>query len=259
MMRDFSERSAEWIYHGVWRVLTDCFRVPQGPPTLPDQVTGKHRVFHPSRRYLAYLKAWFWFVLVLIDGALLIPWVMICLIYPPMGAVLAVPVLVAAVVPDIIAYVAIHLRFDTIWYGISARGVYVRRGIWQISEHSITIENIQNVSVRQGPIEQLFRISTVVIETAGSAAGEHDNVFSFGNQTIMVGIEEATEIRELLMRRVRASRFAGLGDDWETAPEQGSSSQAGLGLSGAELELLAQIGDEVRRLRATRVSSNPAH
>ena len=34
-MSDRVEKAAEWVYRGVWKVLSDWFRVPERPPTLP--------------------------------------------------------------------------------------------------------------------------------------------------------------------------------------------------------------------------------
>ena len=76
-----------------------------------------------------------------------------------------------AVLPDILAYIAIHLRYDTMWYVMTDRSLRCRRGIWVIFEHTITFENVQNVHVRRGPVQYFFGISTVVVETAGAAEG----------------------------------------------------------------------------------------
>lgn len=240
-MSRVAERSAEWIYRGVWLFLVQCFRVPNGPPALPEAMQGSLRVFHPSRRYLSYLKAYFWVGLVLIDLAILVGWLVIFLLNPTLGWLLAVPALLLAVVPDIVAYLAIHLRYDTIWYAVSDRGLYVRRGIIVISEHTITLENIQNVSVRRGPIEQLFGIATVVVETAGASARDEESSIMVGNQTVMVGLDNSDELRSLLMEHVQRSTSAGLGDDSDRL-------QAG-GWTPTDLELLEAIREEVKLLR----------
>ncbi len=235
-----SERSAEWVYRGIWAVLAHLFRVPKAAPRLSKEMSDNLQVFHPSRQYLKYMKAYFWVALVVIDVAIFVVWLIIYWASPTTGILLSLPALVIAVLPDIIAYIAIHLRFDTIWYAISDRGLYVRRGIWIITEHTITLENIQNVSVRRGPIEQLFGISTVVIETAGSSAsGEEEGVFAVGNQTIMVGLDNAAEISEMLLKHVRQSASAGLGDELHgTAPAW----------SREDIHILESIRDEVKQL-----------
>ena len=231
------ERSAEWVYRGVWRILAGCFRVLEQPPSLPATPGGFYRAFHPSRGYLAYLKLYFWGATIVVDVAILGGWVIIFYRYPAVAWLLVLPALALAVLPDIVAYVAIHLRYDTMWYVMTDRTLRVRRGIWEILEHTITFENVQNVYVVRGPIQQIFRFSTIVVETAGASKHEHQNVHAVGNKVIMQGIDNPEEIRELIMDRVRETRSAGLGDE-------GFSRTRG-GWTARHRELLRDIRDEV--------------
>lgn len=234
------ERSAEWVYRGVWLLLADCFRVPKQPPSMPVEPSGFCRTFHPSRRYLAYLKMYFWLGLVAIDLAILAGWILLFYFSPTAGWILALPAFLVAVVPDIIAYVAIHLRYDTMWYVITDRSLRARRGIWVILEHTVTFENVQNVYIQRGPIQQLFGISSLVVETAGSSEGEAENPFAVGNKAIFEGIDNPEEIRDLIMERVRTTRSAGLGDEKQSGTQHTFSPQ--------HLKLLREICDEVRGL-----------
>jgi membrane protein YdbS with pleckstrin-like domain len=236
---DRTERAAEWVYRGLWKVLSDGFRVPDRPPTLPVAEGDFLASFHPSRRYLSYLKLWFWFGLVAIDLLIFLGWTGLLFWHPRLAMVLLVPTLIVAVVPDILAYIAIHLRYDTMWYVMSDRSLRCRRGIWVILEHAITFENVQNVFVRRGPVQNLYGISTVVLETAGAAEGEGHNQFAVGNKAIMEGIDNPQKIRELILERVRRSKTAGLGDEPESA---------GQGWSDEHLEALREILDEARAL-----------
>ena len=149
------EKAAEWLYRGIWKMLSDWFRVPEHPPTLPVREGEILRSFHPSRRYVSYLKLYFWVGLALIDLAILAGWIVLLVVSPILGAILAIPALLIAVVPDIIAYVAIHLRYDTMWYVMSDRSLRCRRGIWQIVEHTITFENVQDIHVKRGPVQRV--------------------------------------------------------------------------------------------------------
>ena len=105
--------------------------------------------FRPAEGFLRYLKLHFWILLILIDVAILIGWIILTAAAPVAGILLAGPALFLAVVPDVIAYVAIHLRYDTTWYVVSDRSLRIRRGIWIIQETTITFENVQNVSVNR--------------------------------------------------------------------------------------------------------------
>jgi membrane protein YdbS with pleckstrin-like domain len=236
-----AERAAEWIYRGLWRVLADWFKVPEHPPVLPVAGGTPVRSFHPSRGFLRYLKFYFWIALVLIDVALLVAWVVLVVVSPPVGALLLPVFFVLIVAPDIVAYVAIHLRYDTTWYVMSDHTLRCRRGIWLICEHTVTFENVQDIHVRRGPVQYLFGIWTIVVETAGAAEGEHQNKFTVGNKAIMEGIDNPDEIRALILERVRRSRTAGLGDE----PRRGA---APAGWSPAETALLREIRDELRAI-----------
>ncbi len=236
-MSDNAERAAEWVYRGIWRVLSDWFRVPGHPPTLPVKEGEFILSFHPSRRYMRYLKLYFWIGLVVVDAAILVGWIALFVVNPLWGAVVAVPALLVAVVPDIVAYVSIHLRYDTMWYVMTDRSLRCRRGIWVILEHTITFENVQNVYVQRGPVQQLFGISTIVVETAGAAEGEGENQFAVGNKAIMEGIDNPEEIRRLIMERVQRSKLAGLGDESPSGPASGTWSVE-------HLRVLSQILEE---------------
>ena len=236
-----TERAAEWVYRGVWQVLSNWFRVPAHPPTLPVAQGEFTASFHPSRPYLSYLKLYFWIVVVAVDLVLVAGWVAVLLSDTRLGLLLMIPVLVLAVVPDLLAYIAIHLRYDTMWYVMTDRSLRCRRGVWVILEHTITFENVQNVFVRRGPVQYLFGISTIVLETAGAAEGEGQNEFAVGNKAIMEGIDNPKEIRELIMERVRRSKSAGVGDERLSSP-------ASRGWSVEHLRVLRQILGEVRAL-----------
>ena len=150
------------------------------------------------------MKIYFWVAFAVIDVAILIGWLALYFHVPYVAWALLIPALVIAIVPDIIAYIAIHLRFDTIWYALSDRGVHIRRGIIVITEHTISLANVQNVSICRGPIEQLFGIGTLVVETAGASAGEEEmNSLTAGNRVVMVGLGDVDETRKALMARVR--------------------------------------------------------
>ena len=114
-----ADRAAAWIYRGLWRGLVTRFRVPEDPPQLPTGAAVE--ALKPAPGYLAYLKCWFWLALVASDGLLLLGWVALAAFDLRWAAATAIPALAVAVLPDIVAYVAIHLRFDTTWYLLTDR------------------------------------------------------------------------------------------------------------------------------------------
>ncbi|MBI4471050.1 MAG: PH domain-containing protein [Acidobacteria bacterium] len=216
MSRRVEEASA-WVYQGVWRVLAEWFRVPRTPPALPTTPGETLRAFRPSIGFLRYLKLKFWVGLTIIDGFIVAGWLAITVANPVLGLALAPVAFIIAVLPDIVAYIAIHLQYDTTWYVLSERSIRIRSGIWIIHEITITFENVQNVSLESGPLERYFGIANVVIDTAGG--GGHAGKEGSGSglkdyhQGRIEGVDNAQEIRNLVLSRVRGSRSAGLGDD----------------------------------------------
>lgn len=230
------DRAAAWIYRGLWAVLVDLFRVPRVAPTLPTRDGEGIETFNPAPGFLAYLKFWFWIALTAFDGALIAGWIAICVTSPFAGALLALPVWALAILPDIVAYVAIHLRYDTMWYVMTPRSIRLRRGVWIVHEVTITFENVQNVKVASGPVQRWFGIANVVIETAGAGAGGPPGHGGPAlNRGLIEGVADAARIRDLIMDRVRASRTAGLGD------ERASTAHPGTGLSAAHIGVLREI------------------
>lgn len=244
-----TESAAAWIYTGIWSVLVNWLRVPPEPPTLPTRAGQPLQSFRPGVGFLHYLKFWFWLVLLVIDLLILFVWIIIVSVNPIVGAILAVPALIIAVVPDIFAYLAIHLRYDTTWYVMTDRSMRIRAGIMAIRETTITFENVQNVRVEQGPLQRHYGVATVVVETAGGGSGGapgHANPRPL-NQGRLEGLENAEAIRDLIMSKVRASTSAGLGDERREAPR---AKPGGRAFGAEHRAALRAIRDEARALRA---------
>lgn len=236
-----ADRAAAWIYRGIWAVLVSLFRVPQEPPTLPGSDV---RAFQPSEGFLRLLKLKFWIALVAIDLLILIGWLAITAASWPLGAALAIPALLLAVVPDVIAYIAIHLRYDTTWYVMSERSIRIRRGVWVVRETTITFENVQNVKVLQGPVERFFGIGNVVIETAGGSGGSgHGNGHMQGAHVgVIEGLADAPRVRDLILAHVRQSTTAGLGDEEHAGTRHAEASRSpALCWSSDHLAVLLEI------------------
>jgi membrane protein YdbS with pleckstrin-like domain len=209
------EQTSAWLYRGIWGVLTQWFRVPAEPLSLPVTAGERLESFRPSEGFLRYLKFRFWVALFAVDTALTVGWIILTLARPTLALWLAPVALAVIVLPDIVAYVAIHLRYDTTWYVLTRRSLRIRRGIWVIHETTITFENIQNVSVDSGPLERWFGIANVVVDTAGGGPSKDSEGKSSSNphRGIIEGIENAGEIRNLILNRLKLSRSSGLGDE----------------------------------------------
>lgn len=243
-----SEAAARRTYAGVWVLLRTLMRVPSEPPTLPVGPSGRIEGFRPGEGWLRYLMFRFWILLLLIDGAILVGWIVVTVISPALGLLLAIPALIIAVLPDVVAYVAIHLRYDTTWYVLSDRSMRIRRGIATIHETTITFENVQNVAMRQGPLQRWFGIADLVVQSAGGggATGPHGGVATGGHIGILEGLADASHVRGLILERARRSRGAGLGDEQSRAEKP-------RGLGPSHVSLLREIRDALRQVETDRV------
>jgi len=242
------EKLASHVYEGVWSVLANWFDVPRDPPALP--ITGpggEVTAFKPSPGFLRYMKAIFWIVAIIIDLGLVACWLVILVVEWWVAILLLPPLLILAIVPDIVGYVAVHLRYDTAWYVMTDRAIRIRRGVWILHETTITFENVQNVSVRQGPLQRHFGIADVTIETAGAGAGagKQGGSMLIANQGIIAGIDNAEAVRDVILSRLRLSKSAGLGDDRETQKPAARS-----GLSPGQIDLLRSIHTELQTINA---------
>ena len=240
--------TAKQVYRGVWAVLARFFKVPEKPPALLAIGGEAIQSFRPSPRFLDYLKLQFWILLLLIDGALAVAWLVI-LLRKPLVAILLGPVfLVIMVLPDIVAYVALRLRYDTTWYVMSGRSLRIRRGIWIIRETTITFENVQNIEMKQGPLQRYFGIADLTVQTAGGGGAQASEGQTNPHVGLIEGVADAKEIRDVIMTRVRRSRRAGLGDE---SPEEKRGGARGAHWTPDHVEALRGVRDEIVALRAS--------
>lgn len=240
--------SARRVYRGVWAAMARWFKVPEAPPTLSSFAGDPIESFRPSRGFLDYLKFQFWLGLLAVDIGLIVLWVVVVVNEPTLGVVLAPLFVVAIVAPDILAYFALHLRYDTTWYVMSSRSIRLRRGIWVIRETTITFENVQNVEFKQGPLQRHFGIANLIVQTAGGGGGgggggRHPQQHQTSEHTGLIeGIAEAERIRDVIMNRMRQSRRAGLGDEQPAS----AGSATGPAWTPAHLKALREILRGVR-------------
>lgn len=144
------------------------------------------------------------------------------------------------------SWAVLHLDFEQRWYMVSDRAIRIREGITTVREKTVALANIQNISIKQGPLQRFLRIADVEVTTAGGGAGvaargKHHQVGEPMHVAYFRGVDNAEEIRDLVAEGVRRQRDSGLGDREEAhhaAPDDD--------VRGAVTMLLA----EARALRA---------
>lgn len=111
-------------------------------------------------------------------------------------------IFVFAFLPVTIAKVL--LDFRSRWYILTDRSLRLREGVWTVREMTISLSNVQNVALRQGPFQRLLGIADVEVHTAGggeSITGEE----AVSHRGVLRGITDAEAIRDAILA---ASRHA---------------------------------------------------
>ncbi|HEX2059792.1 MAG TPA: PH domain-containing protein, partial [Thermoanaerobaculia bacterium] len=105
-------------------------------------------------------------------------------------------------------WMLVRLDFELRWYMLSDRAIRIREGITTVREKTIALANIQNIAVRQGPLQRFLGIADVEVKTAGGGGGGSDmEAKAAGAEAMHVayfrGVDNAEEIRDLLREGVR--------------------------------------------------------
>jgi uncharacterized membrane protein YdbT with pleckstrin-like domain len=154
-----------------------------------------------------------------------------------------------------LSLVPVILDWEMRWYIVTDRSLRIREGIWKVSELTLTFANVQEVSIRQGPIERLFGIANLRVRTAGGGGRinpqDPQSEEKSGHIGYFRGVDNAPAIRDLILERLKRLRDAGLGDPDQSQTEgEASKTTQFPGVADAARELLT----EARALRRTVAS-----
>jgi uncharacterized membrane protein YdbT with pleckstrin-like domain len=235
-------------------------------PHLPAGAADTARFFRASKRYLQ-LKLLNWgvgqvFTLIGLIGALIVinlvgtgeldiltevPHRAIILRFVGWFEVIGV---VGFLIQLPLSVVPVILDWEMRWYIVTDRSLRIREGVWKVSEMTLTFANVQEVSIRQGPIERLFGIANLRVRTAGGGGrvgpNQPQNEEKSGHLGFFRGVDNAPAIRDLILERLKQLRDAGLGDPDQPQTEiEGAETGSPPGVVDAARELLT----EARALR----------
>jgi len=205
-----------------WRgAVLAVMRVPHQPEPPPG---SPPRVFRAAPNYLT-LKTVQWAIA---QVALIIP-VMILTGASAFAGVVAVLAVVGWIVylfQAVFSWAVMRLDYELRWYMLSDRAIRIREGIGSVREKTMALANVQNISIRQGPLQRLLGIADVEVTTAGGggpAASAHGKkgVGEPMHIAYFRGVDNAEQIRDLVREGVRRQKDAGLGDpdDHQSAPD----------------------------------------
>lgn len=155
-----------------------------------------------------------------------------------------------------LTYAVRRLDFEMRWYVVTDRSLRIRTGIWSVQEITMSFANLQQVEVSQGPLQRLLGLADLKVQSAGGgdvAPGKHGRQDSL-HTGYFHGVDNATEIRDLIQDRLRRFRDSGLGDPEE--PRRAAPAAAPLlaaAAAPADADVLAaarELTAEARALRA---------
>jgi len=113
-------------------------------------------------------------------------------------------------------FVAVRLGYDQHWYIVTDRSLRIRTGLLRVQESTMSFANLQQVDVSQGPLQRLLGLADVRVQSAGG--GGHSSEEATGGAAdslhtgVFHGVANASEIRDLILDRLRRFRQSGLGD-----------------------------------------------
>ncbi|MEO7599681.1 MAG: PH domain-containing protein [Opitutus sp.] len=112
-----------------------------------------------------------------------------------------------------ITYAVRRLDYEMHWYMVTDRSLRLRHGIWKVSESTMSFANIQQVSVSQGPLQRVLGLADVKVNSAGGGTGQGTKLEADDMHTgLFHSVTNASEIRDLILERLRRYRATGLGD-----------------------------------------------
>ena len=124
-------------------------------------------------------------------------------------------------------YALARLEFEQHWYIVTDRSLRIRTGVFVLSESTMSFANIQQVEVKQGPVQRLLGLADVRVRSAGGGGDSSDEHSGLAlHMGVFKSVENAAEIRDLIMARLRAFREAGLGDpdrEFQSSPQKESA------------------------------------
>lgn len=144
-----------------------------------------------------------------------------------------------------ITYAIVRLDYELRWYMVTDRSLRIRAGIAAVQETTMSFANVQQVVVSEGPLQRLLKIADVRVQSAGGGGDQAESGGHSLHTGIFHGVDNAAEIRDLILERLRRFRATGLGD-----PDDAREHRPPATVSGA-VEAAREALAEARALHQT--------
>lgn len=123
-----------------------------------------------------------------------------------------------------LSFFLVRLDFEKRWYLVTDRSLRIREGVWKVHEQTMSFANVQNLSVRQGPVQRFFGISDLQVRSAGGGGKGDGGKGDDGEKkdlhlAFFRGVSNAEGIRDLILVHLRGLRGSGLGDPEDEVEE----------------------------------------
>ncbi len=234
----------------------------------PQEMIESGRVFKPSMRFL--YKSWFsvllggllifvatvgfWLgisyaMLVLDDGnSVAWYWSFYVAGWWPFVMSLEIVVLTVILLPLLIGF---PLYIRTFEYSVISESgdsmpeIYVKKGLINITKKHVPFRTITNIQSRAGPLDRMFGIGNVEIQTAGGTTSK----YSMGPEEKLEGIVFYDEVRDFVLQELRKFRTPYVTGTEVSRVEQDPFPRTGDSLNEEILRVLHEIRDILKKDR----------
>jgi len=150
-----------------------------------------------------------------------------------------------------VTFAAVKLEFELHWYIVTDRSLRIRTGLLRLQESTMSFANLQQVEIKQGPLQRLLGLADLRVQSAGGSTGQQEQR---GQESLHSGVfhsvENASEIRDLILERLRKFRETGLGDPEDHGHRLQESSPHPEPSAGDALAAARELLAEAREFRS---------
>jgi len=218
------------MIHWLQEKILHLMKVPCEPQP-PEGSAGSARVFRSGRNYYRWrLTVWFAanFAVVILLAGVLFAFTRPIQVGPPwsrrLAQALTAMLVTAFLVSLVFTFLQQRMNYELRWYVVTDRCLRVRSGILNVHEITTTFANIQEVRLSAGPLQKLLGLADVEVRSAGGGTGKDS---SSTHVARFEGVDNAPEIRDFILARLRQYRDSGLGDRDHSRPSAFSEGSEG--------------------------------